>query len=65
MTTQPRLRDNRYGVAMATPAGASTPAGSLPPQGASPRAIRDALTIPEDRVPSVPVEDVRALIRSS
>ncbi|HEX4102225.1 MAG TPA: DUF6247 family protein [Pseudonocardiaceae bacterium] len=34
---------------MASPLGASTPASSLPPQGASPRAIRDALTIPEDR----------------
>lgn len=29
--------------------GAPTPASSLPPQGASPRVIRDSLTIPEDR----------------
>jgi hypothetical protein len=37
---------------MASPVGAPTPptpASSLPPQDASPRAIRDALTIPEDR----------------
>ena len=37
---------------MVSPVGAPTPptpASSLPPQGASPRAIRDALTIPEDR----------------
>ncbi len=34
---------------MASPVSAPTPASSLPPQGASPRAIRDALTIPENR----------------
>ncbi len=34
---------------MVSPVGAPTPASSLPPQGASPRAIRDALMIAEDR----------------
>lgn len=34
---------------MASPVGAPIPASSLPPQGASPRAIRDSLTISEDR----------------
>ena len=34
---------------MASPVGAPTTASSLPPQGASPRVIRDSLTIPEDR----------------
>lgn len=34
---------------MVSPVGAPTPASSLPPPGASPRVIRDSLTIPEDR----------------
>lgn len=34
---------------MASPVGTFLPASSLPPQGASPRTIRDSLTIPEDR----------------
>jgi hypothetical protein len=34
---------------MASPASVPTPASSLPLRGASPRVIRDALTIPEDR----------------
>lgn len=34
---------------MVCPVSALNPASSLPPQGASPRAIRDALTITEDR----------------
>ncbi len=39
----------RCGVGMVSPVSALNPASSLPPQGASPRAIRDALTITEDR----------------